>query len=616
MGTGWRGLVSALVAVGVVAGALTMAWIGELDGGDDAYVLGGVDQVLTIDRSGATRVTEDIGVTFVEERRGIIRQFDEQTPFPSRGAYDDIEVDRGEDDDPWTFAVEDGTTGPSVRIGDADVTLMPGRYHYRLRYDAPSWYFVPEDSPEQIEVRIDSPGYDWDTTIGPSSVEIELPGTVREAACVEGERGTTEPCRTPPVIDGDHVRFDVGPFGVGESATVSVVIDRDAISANVPTSDLPALGTEDGSAEPWPGGPYTATALLLAVLVLPLLVWEFFAARLLYRDRVTDPAIHDRPQPTAIPAPPMGFRPPELAGLLLRRGADELFLATLVDLDQRGLVTTSAEVIPATERREQDKETLTVGPPPPGAALTPADEAFLDELLPEGATTSFDGTYDETVAARVSAAQSTLHERAKDVFEHHGLLHDDAGLMGNTAFRIGMALAYLAFAAVSAVVVGASSVLDQPIPALIAGLVVVGWGLAHLPWAHHRVPLNSEGRDTVARARSFREFVRTVEGEQLEWAAGQPGIDHHHPAVSLLPYAIALGLADSWYERFGQLMRELAVATAGGAATAAGATWWASQSSFESVRTSQSGTSTSPSSSGGGGGGGGSGGGGGGGSSW
>lgn len=615
MRTGWRVLVSALVTVGVVVGALMMVWIGELDGGDDAYVVEGVDQVVTIDRSGATRVTEDIGVTFAEGRRGIIRQFDERTPFPSVGAYGDIDVDRGEGEGPWTFAVEDGATGPSVRIGDADVTLTPGSYHYRLRYDAPSWYFVPARAPEQIEVRIDAPGYDWDTTVGPSSLEIALPGEVRDAACVEGERDTTEPCRTSPVIDGDRVRFDVGPFDVGESATVSVVIDRDAITANVPTSALPALGTAD-EPNPWPGGPYTAAALLLAVLLLPLLVWESFAARLLYRDRVTDPAIHDRQYPTAIPAPPMGFRPAELAGLLLRHGADELFLATLVDLDQRGLVTTSVDITPATKRGEEDTETLTIGPPPPGAALPPADEAFLNDLLPEGTTTTFDGTYDATVAARVSAAQSTLHERAKGVFDRHGLVHDDAGPMGSPAFRIAMSLAYLAFAAVCAGVAGRWSVLDQPIPALIAGLVVVGWGLAHLPWAHHRVPLNSDGRDTVARARSFREFVRTVEGEQLEWAAGQPGIDHHHPSVSLLPYAIVLGLADSWYERFGHVMRELAVATTGGAATAGTATWWASQSSFDHVRASQSGTSTSPSSSGGGGGGGGSGGGGGGGSSW
>ncbi|MEX0705592.1 MAG: hypothetical protein WD041_03145, partial [Nitriliruptoraceae bacterium] len=132
------------------------------------------------------------------------------------------------------------------------------------------------------------------------------------------------------------------------------------------------------------------------------------------------------------------------------------------------------------------------------------------------------------------------------------------------------------------------------------------------PWRHHRVPLNSEGRDATGHARAFRTFIETVEGDQLRWAAGRPGIGHRHPAVTLLPYAIALGLADSWFRRFGEVMAQFAAAsTASG-----GVAWWASGTTFSAVRSAQAATVTAPSSSSSGGGGGGSGGGGGGGGSW
>src|SRR5690606_25623945 len=85
-------------------------------------------------------------------------------------------------------------------------------------------------------------------------------------------------------------------------------------------------------------------ALLLALLVgLAIAAWEAVSAWYVYRDRVTDPALHHRQHPMAIPAPPHGLRPPELAGLLLRKNPDELLLSTLVDLDQRGALTSAAE---------------------------------------------------------------------------------------------------------------------------------------------------------------------------------------------------------------------------------------------------------------------------------
>lgn len=121
----------------------------------------------------------------------------------------------------------------------------------------------------------------------------------------------------------------------------------------------------------------------------------------------------------------------------------------------------------------------------------------------------------------------------------------------------------------------------------------------------------------IARTKAFRTFLEEVHGDRLEFAAGRQQYDQHHPAIALLPYAMALGLAESWYFRFEPVLTELAQR---GAVPSSGVhPWWAYGAGFAAVRTSYSGSTTAPSSSGSGGsfGGGGAGsGGGGGGGSW
>lgn len=614
-------VVGGLVVVGAVATGIVSGMI-ERDG---AFTIDRFDQHVVIDTHGATWVEEELDVSFSASRRGIFRDLDVTTTFPSSGGFDHFAVDRGEGRPPWPYQLQSGPTGPRVRIGDADTWLDPGTYPYRISYTAPSWYYRLQRDPDVVEVRIDSPGYDWPTSVGSATLTVDVPGQVLEASCVEGPRGTTRACTTDPVVDGSQARFTFGPFADREAATVSVHLPADAFAepALLPTYDAVALGERRGInverllGGPWPVDRPVAALLLLLLLAVPILVWEKVSAWAVYRDRVTDPALHDRVHPTALPAPPFGFRPPEVAGLQLKNDDDQLFLATLVDLDQRNLIVTRT----ATEEGRwfsSDKEVLTVTLGPGIEQAHPMDAEVVHALLPGGSPAVFDGTYDADVAKRVTKVKRLLAGRRTTVFTTHGFTHTEGGLLARTWFRVVMAGVYLLYAALAVGAVTVATPLHPAAGAVVAVLVLLAWGGIAAAWQHHRLPLNSEGRDATGQARAFEEFVRTVEQEQLEWAAGQPGIDHHHPAISLLPYAIALGLADSWYERFSGVMQELAVAERAGAAgtTAAAGTaaWWTSSSSFRSVSSSQSGTSTAPSSSGGGGGG--SGGGGGGGGSW
>lgn len=613
MARSWRVLLSVVVVVTVVAGAAGVGVLNAAAERDGAFTILRFDQQVTIAADGTTEVVEDLVVRFTAARRGIFRDLDARTEFPSSGGYEVLAVDRGADGDPWPYAVEWWASGPRVRIGEADRWLAPGDYRYRIRYRAPSWTYELADEPGTVEVRVDSPGFDWPTDVDAASLAVTVPGVVRGAACVEGPRGTTRVCAREPVVAGTTASFALGPYRDLQAATVALWFDADALTTPPPTHDPPSLGAAPGLG-PWPLDRTSAALLLLALLAVPLAGWEALSARRVYRDRRTDRRLHDRQHPAALPLPPFGLPPADVAGLVQRVDGDALLLAALVDLDQRGLVRATAGSTKG-GLFARDRPTLTLRPPAPEVTMHAGDAELVHHLVPDGTTTTFDGDYDATVATRVRQVQRVLTSRATGVFAVHGFLHDEGGLVARGWFRGVVALGALVYAGLSVLVVTAATPLHPAAAAGVVGLVVAGWLALRGLWRYHRLPLNSEGRDAVARARSFAEFVRTVEGDEIGWAAGQPGIDHHHPALSLLPYAIALGLADSWYERFGPVMAELA-ASAATSATSAGAAWWVTQSGYRGVSASHQGTSTAPSSSGGGGGGGGSGGGGGGGGSW
>jgi hypothetical protein len=610
MRTGWRVAFTTMVVVAAFAGAFAIGVVVDATARDSAFRIDRFEQSIVVEPDGTPRVTELLTVTFTTERRGIFRDLDERTPFPSSGSYREFAVDRGDPAEPWQWVEERHEDGPRLRIGNPSVYLAPGTYAYRISYTAPTWTVTRRDAPDLVELRVDVPGFDWPTTIGPAALVIELPGEAVEAACVAGRERTTTPCAQAPRLEGRRVTFDLGPFDVGESATVAVLVPAAAFTTVQPTFQPDPLDSSRGIG-PWDLSSPVAALLLALVLAVPIVVWELVAARRHYRDRVTDPAIHDRAQPTALPAPPHGFRPPEVAGLLLRANQQDLLLSAIVDLEQRGLLATRVDTAVGERWFSKATETLTIERPPAGTVLPPGDDELVRALVPEGGATVFSGTYDAAVSSRVAATDRRLRRRAGEVFEAYGFEHDESGPFASSLFRFAAFLGFLLYAFIAASVFAAATALPVPATAFVVGLVIVGWALAHVPWAHHRKPLNSRGRDAVGQARAFDHFVRTVEGEQLEWAAGQPGIDHHHPALSLLPYAIVLGHADSWYDRFGPVLLALTSVGAG-----AGAAWWASSSTFSSVSSTQSATTTAPSSSGGGGGGGGSGGGGGGGGSW
>ncbi len=602
-------VVITLVVVAMVVGA---ALVGAGLGGDDGFVIDRFERDVAVQPDGSLEVVETIAVTFTEPRRGIFRDLEGAGPAGSPVRYTIDGVDAGDEAAPWTYREERTDAGdPRVRIGDASVELDPGPQTYRLRYRIDRLLFRPEARPDQVQVRLDIPGDQWPTEVGATVLRVSLPGSPTSVACVAGAAGTTGACGES-LTEGSTVTQPIGELARFETATVAVEFPAEALGAaadQLPVEDVTELDQRAPFASL--GVPLVpATLIMLVLLIAPAALLEFVRARRVYRDEVTDPHLHDRVAPTAELAPPDGRAPVELAAPVLRPVGSDALLATLIDLEIRGVVATTTS---------EDGERITVGPGSAPETARPWEARALEALCPGGRPITFDGEYDETTSDRSDAALQVLSQHSRGTFhDDERFLHTGGGILRGGGYVL---FVLLVLAVGVAVGLASLAVLDVPLLAVVVAWVglAVTWLTLALMWGRERLPLTSEGRDLMARSGAFKHFLEEVHADRLEFAAGQEGIGTAHPAVALLPYAMVFGLADSWLERFEPLMVE---ATQRGQAGGVGPDpWFAHPATLAAVTASHSASTTAPSDSSGGGGsfgggGAGSGGGGGGGGSW
>lgn len=602
-------LTIAVVLVAIVAVAL----IDPTADRDDGFTIDRFERTVVLGDDGTLAVTEVLDVEFTQPRRGIFRDLEGAGPGGSRVTYHVDGVDRGSEDQPWPWTGERTEDGdPRIRVGDADVTLPPGPQTYRFRYTAEGLAFRPAARPEQVQLRLDVPGDLWPTDVAATRLTVQLPAAPTSVRCVAGGPGTTGGCGHDPVVTDTTVVQDLDALRPGATATVAVELPVTALPAGdtLPVDDVDELEERERFA-PF-DVPTVPAALLLALLIAaPAAALEARRARLVYRDEVTDPVLHDRTAPTAELEPPDGLAPVELAALLRRSIDREQLLATVIDLEVRGIVTTTSG---------PDGKPLTIGPGPRAAHGRPWEAATLEALCPRGEPITYDDEYDQSTGERSNAATGALSAHAGQVLGPASrYTHQRGGWLRGAGYVAAVA-AILVLGLVVSLLVGHLLGLD-PITRIVAWVgLALAWLVLALLWGFERLPLTSEGRDAIARARAYRTFLDEVHADRLEFAASQAAVGTTHPAVALLPYAVALGLADSWHRRFEPLMTEAArTGRAGG--TGSPDTWYLHHAAFTTAVATQATSTTPPSSSGSGGGsfgggGAGSGGGGGGGGSW
>ncbi|MDX1379983.1 MAG: DUF2207 domain-containing protein [Xanthomonadales bacterium] len=494
-----------------LAAALWLA--GGLAGADERIL--SYDVLLEVQPDGSLEVEETIHVRAEGDRirRGIYRDF--PTRYRDRHGnryrvgFEVRGVTRDGGLEPWH--TERRSNGERVYIGSADHYLEPGEYRYRLRYVTQHQlgFFENHD-----ELYWNVTGNDWDFQIDHAAATVRLPEPVPEPAwrldAYTGPQGSRESHATARVLDARSVGFETTrPLSPREGLTIAVGWPKGLVPE--PTSTQRAarfLGDNLG------------TLALLLGLLLPL-AWYAWAWNRHGRD----------PRPgIIIPRfePPAGLSP-AACRYVERMGLDNAaFTAALISLAVKGHVVID-------ERGKDFSVTRAEGA---GKATASRGEVALMNALFSGGQRQVkmdDEEHRRFLSARAALTAQLKREYAGQLFRR------------NTWFAL-PPVAVSLLAGLAGVVLPGSHAWVL----VYAGLSLLMHGIAVFLL---RAPTPA-GRKVLDEIEGFRRYLDTAEQDRLERMRA-PALT---PEVfeMFLPYAHALGVANSWCKRFEHELPEAA----------------------------------------------------------
>lgn len=556
-----------------------------------AYTIRNFETELTIEARAELLVEERLEVEFSEPRHGIFRTIPVRYSDPKGYAYSlGLRLISVTDETGRTLGTQVSHEGRyvKIRIGDPDRTVSGVvRYVIRYRVQDALTRFAEHD-----ELYWNATGNEWNAGIDRSSATVRLPAPVAEtevqAAGYTGAFGATgrdvEVTRPAP----DVIRFvTTRPLDRLEGLTVAVGFPQGVV-AFPSAADRAVQRTADN-----------------IVLLLPLAWFAFVYRR--YRRYGRDPDA-DAPVPVMY-EPPRGLSPGGIGTLIDERVDMADITATVVDLAVRRYLTIR------TEQREllfglmTREETVFVRETPaPEGTLAPHENRVLTALFDRGDEVSASDLANKFYR-HIPAITSGLYSRLVSQGYFEAPPDKVRGRWVALGFGAAVATALVAVAWMVLRDVPAPAVVVVPVVAAVLTLIVF---LAFSSAMPRRTLKGAQARQWAV---GFQEFATRVEGDRLGRAATEP-----RPVFeSLLPYAMALGVADAWAKKFDGIYAEQAPAWYVGHGTARTFSTPAFERSLSAAmsRASQSMAASPRSSSGSGGGGSsGGGGGGGGGGSW
>jgi uncharacterized membrane protein len=475
-------------------------------------VIQSFDAAIDVDPEGSIRVEEVIVPRFTGSWNGIYRTIPVQYRTPQGLNYTlRLDVEAVTDDEGRALKYESSRERHYRKLkiwvpGAADTTKT-----VKLRYRVTNAlrFFDEHD-----ELYWNVTGDEWEVPIESASAIVRLPAGVSNvrATAFRGAYGSTEQSDVIVAADGVRVAATDG-LGMREGLTLVVgwnpgVVHRPTAvekTADVVYSNLP--------------------------LVIPPLV--LFGMWRLWRARGRDPEL--APIATQY-EPPDLLTPAELGTLVDGKPDMRDITATIVDLAVRGYLhisETKAEhlfgLLSSTNYTFVVKKPRTEW-----SALKSHERAMLNAMF---------GSVD-------SVALSHL----KNKFYKHlpGLKNDLYGMLVRAGYYTGrpdrVRLLYIVGGVVAGGIVAALSAIVmtglgmQPVAGIVAGvlsgiiIVVFGW---HMP---SRTP---RGTREVEKVLGFQEFLSRVEGDRMERMVKTPEMFEKY-----LPYAMALGVEDTWAKAF------------------------------------------------------------------
>ena len=539
---------------------------------NDTATITNYEASMVLSKNGDLSTQEVITTDLPPNKRGIFRIFDTADPRRS-GVEHPVTIESISRDgvqEPYTIV--DGATGTmTARIGDAEVTLPPGEYTYQIN-SSTTGALEPGEEGETLWWW-DVVGQGWQMPMQAVSISAELPTKPDKAECVQGK---DTPCTAS--IEGTSLRIQTGPLEPFTAVTVRVSFPSNALPP-------PPSGSDDAS----PVAPIIVLSLLTGLLAAGL---AFF---FIYLTRETEPGF------PVLFEPPEGIFPALGVRILNEKHSYEAVQATLFDLAARGLLELTGD---------DDTWIVTLIGDPAMIPQWPAETAMLVALGLKSQGDSFDTSKAETAGKLIFEARKAVQSGVDTAAKPY--------LTPSRPGRIGSYLGWMAFFGslylIGRYLFGNDQSAHWPLLSALGVFAFIALGMMFDSGV--RTKRTEAGRDVWSRVGGFDRFLSTESSESRFEAA-----EHLDWYPRYLPWAVALGSADAWAQRYqAQGLETPAVPWVMWAGTSPNFSMTNMNASFNSAIVGASAAyaaSQSSSSSGGGGGfSGGSGGGGGGGGSW
>ena len=444
-------------------------------------------------------------------RRGIYRDFptryEDRAGNRYRVGFEVVSVERNGRPEDWH--TEGMSNGIRIYAGSANRYLDPGEHEYRFRYRTNRQLGFFED---YDELWWNVTGNGWRFPIEQASARIRLPEPVAENRLTlnayTGDYGSTASHARSRVIDGRTVAFETTrALGPWENLSVIVAFPKGLVREPSTAQKVRWFLSDNGS------------ALVLGTAWLLMLAWSLWNWNRVGRDPATG---------IIIPRfePPPGLSPAACRYVLSMGLRQSAFVAAIVSL----AVKEQIEIL-----EDGGEFTLVRIDGSDGSMLSPGERAVLAALLPHH-------------KGSISLKQEN-HSRFRQA--RRGLEAALAQEYKGRLFRLNTLYLLPSFAVFVLAMLVAAPLYGGPLVWVV--YVFSSLVMLVLFWFLMRAPTPA-GRRIMDEIEGFKRYLGTAEQDRLEHMRSP----RMTPEVfeAFLPYAYALGVENSWCERFAREMPE------------------------------------------------------------
>jgi uncharacterized membrane protein YgcG len=226
------------------------------------------ETTIAIQKEGALMVEEAITVHFQAPRRGIFRD------IPSNGLELEVLSVTDEARQPRPYQLEWASRGGRsyrrIRIGDPNI-FVRGRHVYVMRYRVEGALSFLQD---YDELYWNATGNEWPVPIESALSTVTLPeeiaGSDLKLRCFTGPLGSKAENCSIHVVDARTLRYEAQGLGVGEGLTIVVGFPKGLVAQPPQGPREPVQGPAEGRSPLAPYGKYMAIPLVTLLIVLVL----------------------------------------------------------------------------------------------------------------------------------------------------------------------------------------------------------------------------------------------------------------------------------------------------------------------------------------------------------